>query len=88
LKNKPRLCISREVARLTEDVREENSILLVSCQMAKVGGRRILRVIIDKEGGVTLSDCEAVSRRLSRALDEEELIKGGYCLEVSSPGIS
>jgi ribosome maturation factor RimP len=47
----------------------------------------ILRVYIDKEGGVVVEDCVAVSRQLSAVLDVEDPIKGNYDLEVSSPGM-
>lgn len=46
-----------------------------------------LRIYIDREGGVGLGDCEAVSRELSALLDVHDPIKGGYTLEVSSPGL-
>lgn len=53
------------------------------------GGRhRVLRIYIDKDGGVTHSDCEAMSTQLSEVLDAGDLIPGGqYTLEVSSPGV-
>ena len=44
-------------------------------------------IIIDKDGGVTIEDCEAVSRQFSDVLDEKDLIKDAYILEVSSPGL-
>ena len=54
----------------------------------KVGKQRFLRVYIDKPGGVSHSDCEAVSKQLSVILDVEDLIPGpGYILEISSPGL-
>lgn len=46
-----------------------------------------LRVYIDREGGVGLDDCETVSRELGPLLDVHDPIKGGYTLEVSSPGL-
>ena len=46
-----------------------------------------LRVFIDKEGGVDLEDCQAVSEKLSRVLDEKDPIRENYLLEVSSPGL-
>lgn len=46
-----------------------------------------LRVFIDKDGGVELDDCQDVSTRLDKILDEKDLIKGSYILEVSSPGL-
>ena len=53
------------------------------------GGRhRVLRIYVDKEGGVTHTDCETVSTGVEAVLDAEELIPGGeYTLEVSSPGV-
>ena len=50
-------------------------------------GNWYLRVYIDKEGGVTIDDCEAVSRALEAKLDEADPIEQAYILEVSSPGI-
>jgi ribosome maturation factor RimP len=49
---------------------------------------RVLRVFIDAPGGITLDDCERVSRRVSDVLDVENVIEGEYNLEVSSPGIN
>ena len=48
----------------------------------------VLRIIIDKEGGITLGDCEEVSKRVSALLDVEDLIPVSYLLEVSSPGLT
>ncbi len=48
----------------------------------------VLRVIIDKPGGVTIGDCEEVSRRISGLLDVEDLIPFSYTLEISSPGLT
>ena len=50
-------------------------------------GRALLQVFIDKPGGVTLDDCQAVSRELGTLLDVEDVISGAYVLEVSSPGL-
>ena len=63
-------------------------VVFVECDRFKAGKREILRIYIDKEGGVDVEDCANVSRRLSEALDEDEtLIEGAFTLEVSSPGI-
>ena len=48
----------------------------------------VLRVIIDREGGISIKDCEEVSRRVSPILDVEDLIPFSYNLEVSSPGLT
>ena len=50
-------------------------------------GKLLLRVILDKEGGVTLDDCERFSRSFGALLDVENAIQGSYTLEVSSPGL-
>lgn len=50
-------------------------------------GENYLRVYIDNEEGITLTDCEKVSRKISEALDETDPIDVGYFLEVSSPGV-
>ncbi len=59
---------------------------LVEMQVAGVR-RLIIRAFIDKVGGVTLSECTAVSKRFSLELDAADLITGSYTLEVSSPGL-
>ena len=46
-----------------------------------------LRVFIDKKGGIEIDDCQALSGRLEEILDERDIIKGSYILEVSSPGL-
>lgn len=51
------------------------------------GGPAVLRVYIDQERGITLEDCEIVSRQLSSVLDVDDPIAGQYDLEVSSPGL-
>jgi ribosome maturation factor RimP len=50
-------------------------------------GKSLLRVYIDHEQGISVDDCEAVSRQLGRVLDVEDPIHGEYTLEVSSPGL-
>ena len=60
---------------------------LVDAEYVKERGGYVLRVLIDKEGGVTLKDCERVSEVLSARLDEIDPIPSSYMLEVSSPGL-
>ena len=55
-------------------------------EYVKEAGTWYLRVLLDKEGGVDILDCEAVSRRLSDLLDEADPIEGSYTLEVGSAG--
>lgn len=56
-------------------------------EFAKEGKDRQLRVFVDKDGGISLDDCERVSRFLSEKLDEEDPISEEYSLVVSSPGM-
>jgi ribosome maturation factor RimP len=62
-------------------------VRVVRVEYVKESGRRVLRIFIDKEGGVTTSDCAATSRALSKKLDELDIIEEHYFLEVASPGI-
>ena len=66
---------------------EEKGVEIYDIEFVKEAGEFYLRVYIDKEGGVTIDDCEAVSRRLSDELDRADYIEEGYILEVSSPGL-
>jgi len=54
---------------------------------ADTAGRRVLRVYIDTKDGVTVDDCEVVSRQVSALLDVENPVSGSYLLEISSPGL-
>jgi ribosome maturation factor RimP len=60
---------------------------MIACEWLMEQGRWTLRVLIDKPGGIHLSDCEHLSHLLSPVLDVEDLIPQGYNLEVSSPGL-
>ena len=60
---------------------------LVDVEYVKEGGNWYLRAYIDKPGGITVDDCEVVSRALGDLLDEKDFIEESYILEVSSPGL-
>ena len=66
---------------------EELQFELVDVEYVKEGGTWYLRAYIDKEGGITVNDCEDVSRRMNELLDEKDYIEGSYVFEVSSPGL-
>lgn len=66
---------------------EELRYELVDVEYVKEGSSFYLRAYIDKEGGITVDDCEAVSRRMSDLLDEQDYIEESYIFEVSSPGL-
>lgn len=60
---------------------------LVDVEYAKEGGTWYLRAYIDKEGGITVNDCEAVAREMNEILDREDFVEDSYVFEVSSPGL-
>lgn len=60
---------------------------LVDVEYVKEGSVWYLRAYIDKEGGITVNDCEAVAREMNVILDEEDFIPDSYTFEVSSPGL-
>ena len=66
---------------------DENNFELVDIEYVKEAGNWFLRVYIDKQGGITIDDCELVSRALSEQLDKDDFIEDSYILEVSSPGL-
>ena len=66
---------------------EEYQFELVDVEFVKEGGTWYLRAYIDKEGGITVDDCEMVSRRMSDLLDEQDFVDESYIFEVSSPGL-
>ncbi len=68
-------------------IMERNGFELVDVEYVKEGSNYYLRAYIDKEGGITIEDCEVVSRELSDLLDVEDFIPEAYFLEVSSPGL-
>lgn len=72
---------------LLEPIMEANSFELVDVEYVKEASNWYLRAYIDKEGGITIDDCELVSRALSDLLDEKDFIEDAYILEVSSPGL-
>lgn len=73
--------------QLLEPIMSENGFELVDVEFVKEAGTFYLRAFIDKEGGITINDCETVSRRLSDLLDQKDFIPDAYILEVSSPGL-
>ena len=79
---------------ITDEIKEElhsNDLFLWDIELIKEGASTVLRIYIDKqnkEEKVGISDCEIISRKISSFLDENDLIKEAFMLEVSSPGIN
>ena len=78
--------VTDAVTALALPVVERAGCELWDVEYVKEAGTWFLRVYIDKEGGVSIDDCEAVSRPLSDLLDEADPIEGSYTFEVSSAG--
>lgn len=75
------------VTDLVRPIAEELGLRIWDVAFEKEGAMWVLRVVIDKDGGVSIDDCEALSRPLDKKLDEVDPIEQSYCLEVSSAGI-
>ena len=73
---------------LLEPIVNTHNFELVDVEYVKEGSDYYLRAYIDKEGGITIDDCELVSKAFEQKLDSEDFIKDAYILEVSSPGLT
>ncbi len=72
---------------LAKPITDRNNFELVEVEFKKEGADWYLRVYLDKEEGITIDDCQAVSQELSDLLDQADPIEQSYIFEVSSPGI-
>lgn len=70
-----------------DTVAEELGMSLVDAQFKSEGGKKVLRLFVDKNGGTGIDDCEVFSRAFEEKFDELDPIENEYVLEVSSPGI-
>ena len=77
----------KQTEELLEPIVAEQGFELVDVEYVKEAGNWYLRAYIDKPGGITVDDCEVVSRRFSDVLDEKDYIEDCYIFEVSSPGL-
>lgn len=73
--------------QLIQPLIDRNNFELVDVEYVKEGSDWYLRVYIDKEGGITVQDCELISREFNEILDKEDYIADQYIFEVSSPGL-
>ena len=76
-----------EVTKLVEPIIENLGLRLWNVCYVKEGAEYYLRIFVDKDGGVTIDDCETVTRAVDDPLDKLDPIEGNYILEVSSPGV-
>ena len=80
--------VTQSVIELIEPGLLAKGLELVDVEFKKEGKNWVLRVFIDKEGGVTLEDCQKISRLAGDLIEVEEVIEPTYTMEVSSPGLN
>ncbi|MFH1625754.1 MAG: ribosome maturation factor RimP [Pseudomonadota bacterium] len=74
--------------RIAEPVVVAEGMELLDMEYVKDGRGWVLRLYIDKEGGVTIDDCSNISRQVGQLIDVDDLVQHSYVLEVSSPGLN
>lgn len=79
--------LKEKITEYAKEVSEQEGVEIFDIEIYPGAKGLILRIFIDKEGGVTIKDCENFSRAIEAILDVEDPIKSSYTLEVSSPGI-
>ncbi|WP_373046046.1 ribosome maturation factor RimP [Vulgatibacter sp.] len=79
--------ITDKVRELAEPLASHGGMELVDVEFLREGGRWVLRLYLDRPGGVSLDDCQEISRQVEKLLDVEDFIEPAYALEVSSPGL-
>lgn len=80
--------VIREISQLIEPILDEMDVELVDIEYLSYHGRWIVRIYVDKEGGITVDDCARVSREIDEIIDIKDVIPHAYVLEVSSPGLN
>lgn len=79
--------VAERVREIAEQAAIDHEVELVHAEVAGPEGSPVVRLFIDKPGGVTVDDCSQVSHQMSTVLDVEDFIHSAYVLEVSSPGL-
>lgn len=77
-----------EMSALPDENGQTHVFQTVDVEYVKEGSNYYLRIYVDKEGGILINDCEAISRKIEASLDAEDVIPDAYILEVSSPGLT
>jgi ribosome maturation factor RimP len=79
--------LAGKIRELIEPAIDSMGVELDDMELGRMKGKILLRVYIEKQGGVSIDDCEKVSREIATVLDVEDPVPGAYVLEVSSPGL-
>lgn len=77
----------RKTESFVQPIIDEMGLSLYDVEYVKEAGTNYLRIYADKEGGISINECEALSRRMNEILDSEDYIDDSYIFEVSSPGL-
>lgn len=87
MQNETENSVNDSILKMANPLLSGKNMELVDLEFRKEGVGKVLRLFIDKPGGVSVEDCASVSRELSTLLDVNEVINERYVLEVSSPGL-
>lgn len=79
--------VEQEISRIARQVADNQIVEIIAINLSGGRKRKLLKITIDKDGGVTLGDCERFSRGFESLLEGGDLIAGSYTIEVSSPGL-
>lgn len=79
--------VAERARQLLEPVLARDGFDLVEVEWLREGGTWVLRIYVDKDGGIGIDDCQGASRLVETILDVEDFIEPAYSLEVSSPGV-
>lgn len=86
-KSSKKVNTAQAVEELVKPIAEEMGLRIWDVKFVKEGAMWYLRIFIDKDSGVSIEDCENLTRAIDKPLDDLDPIEQNYCLEVSSPGI-
>lgn len=76
-----------KIKEIINPILQEEQVELVEIIFRKEAGKQVLRLLVDKEGGIQLSECARINELIGQALDEADIIQESYVIEVDSPGI-
>jgi ribosome maturation factor RimP len=79
--------IIEKVKELLEPIAAERGYAIVDITYSREAGNNVLRILADREGGITMAECASLNNELSELLDKDNMIDEEYLLEVSSPGL-
>ena len=79
--------VIEKLKQLAEPIAKARKFYIVDITYKREGGRVVLRILADKEGGITIDECARLNNELSELLDKENVIEEQYVLEISSPGL-